>query len=180
MMKTTNTYIAFLRGINVGGHHKVPMADLRDEMKNLGYKNIRTILNSGNVIFDATGDPLSDNLSHYFEKRFGFSIPVVVVKSIIIQDLLRQNPFEDEVVTKDTRHYVSFLWNDQNPDLILPWHAQDHSFKILEKRGLMVMSVLDLSKSKTPKAMASLEDHYGKGMTTRNWKTIERIGKKIQ
>lgn len=120
MMKTTNTYIAFLRGINVGGHHKVPMADLRDEMKNLGYKNIRTILNSGNVIFDATGDPLSDNLSHYFEKRFGFSIPVVVVKSIIIQDLLRQNPFEDEVVTKDTRHYVSFLWNDQNPDLILP------------------------------------------------------------
>ena len=47
------TYVAFLRGINVGGHHKVPMQELRDRLPELGFANIQTILNTGNIIFDA-------------------------------------------------------------------------------------------------------------------------------
>ena len=47
-------YVALLRGINVGGHHKVPMAELRKELENLGFTNIVTILNSGNVIFETS------------------------------------------------------------------------------------------------------------------------------
>ena len=50
------TYIAFLRGINVGGNHKVPMADLRNKMTDWGYENVKTILNSGNVVFDLQQD----------------------------------------------------------------------------------------------------------------------------
>jgi len=46
------TFIAFLRGINVGGNHKVPMAVLRNKMTDWGYENVKTILNSGNVVFD--------------------------------------------------------------------------------------------------------------------------------
>ncbi|MGY8913954.1 MAG: DUF1697 domain-containing protein, partial [Flavobacteriales bacterium] len=45
-------YIAFLRGINVGGHHKVPMAVLKTEFEKLGFKNIVTLLNSGNILFE--------------------------------------------------------------------------------------------------------------------------------
>lgn len=46
-----NRYVAFLRGINVSGHHKVPMADLRKEMEKLNFEKVITILNSGNIIF---------------------------------------------------------------------------------------------------------------------------------
>ena len=51
-------YVALLRGINVGGHHKVPMADLKKLLANLGFTNITTLLNSGNVIY---GDPKNRN-----------------------------------------------------------------------------------------------------------------------
>ena len=62
----------------------------------------------------------------------------------------------------------------------MPWSSPDNSFHILEKRGKDILSVLDLSKSKTPKAMEILEKTYGKSnITTRNWKTILRIEKKL-
>ena len=44
-------YVGFLRGINVGGHHKVPMAELSKELKKLNFENVVTLLNSGNVVF---------------------------------------------------------------------------------------------------------------------------------
>ena len=50
------TFVALLRGINVGGHHKVPMAELRTELEKLGYSKVNTLLNSGNIIFKAASD----------------------------------------------------------------------------------------------------------------------------
>ena len=49
----TEQYVAFLRGINVGGHHKIPMAELRNVMEEMGFSEVVTLLNSGNVIFDS-------------------------------------------------------------------------------------------------------------------------------
>ena len=81
--------------------------------------------------------------------------------------------------TKDIRLYVSFLKNNLEADLKLPWTSPDNSYKIIEKRNLTIISVLDLSISKSPKAMELMEHYYGKEITTRNWNTIERIGKKL-
>ena len=53
-IKSTERYVAFLRGINVGGHHKIPMADLRRALEELGFRKVVTLLNSGNVIFDSS------------------------------------------------------------------------------------------------------------------------------
>jgi len=55
-LKRKEKYVAFLRGINVGGHHKVPMADLRKELEKLGFENVMTLLNSGNIIFEVISD----------------------------------------------------------------------------------------------------------------------------
>ena len=69
------TYIAFLRGINVGGHHKVPMAELKVEFTKLGYSNIITLLNSGNVIFNsdsANRQEIESRLTSQLETKFGF------------------------------------------------------------------------------------------------------------
>lgn len=176
-------YVAFLRGINVGGNHKVPMAELRAEMEKLTCENIVTILNSGNVIFEVKKEEeevLEQKFAAHLEKAFGFPIPTIVRSIEAIEGLLSDNPFKDEVLTKDLRFYISLLQQNVEGDLALPWTSEDGSFRILEKRGKDIISLLDVSVNKTPKAMAVLEKTYGKDITTRNWNTIKRIEKKLE
>ena len=175
-------YIAFLRGINVGGHHKVPMADLKAECRSLGFGDVITILNSGNIIFTAdVKDPkrIEEILSTHLENHFGFSIPTIVRTKGSIQKIHAQDPFQGISVTPDKRLYISFLKNKVESELKLPWISEDGSYKILFKQDRMILSVLDLSVSNTPKAMEVVEKNFGKNITTRNWKTIERIIKKL-
>jgi len=175
-------YIAFLRGINVGGHHKIPMADLRNALGKLGLKNVETILNSGNVIFDSSTDcseSLEKMISKKLEKRFGFTVPTIIRKSEMIYQLINDSPFQDVKITKDIRLYVSFLKKNIQSDLKLPWISSDNSLKIIGKRDKTILSILDISVSKTPHAMKIIEKFFGTDTTTRNWKTIERIVKKL-
>ena len=177
------TYIAFLRGINVGGHHKVPMADLKTELQKLGFKNIITILNSGNIIFDYTDEEtttLEQIIATHLEKKLGFPIPTIIRTAEAIQQLLAQNPFSLIEITKDSRLYISFLKTTVKTILQFPWQSEDQSYKILDYKNNNIISVLDLSKSKTTKAMAILERSFGKDITTRNWNTLLRIEKKLK
>lgn len=181
--KVTKRYVAFLRGINVGGHHKVPMADLKELMAALQFSNIVTILNSGNIIFDANADNpenLQTTIAENLEKTFGFPVPTIVRSADTIFQLHQKAPFLDVEVTKDIRLYVSFLRQDKKPDHEIPWTSPDGSFNIIENNDRIILSILDLAVSKTPKAMEALEKFYEKkNITTRNWKTIERIVKKL-
>ncbi|MGC9354122.1 MAG: DUF1697 domain-containing protein [Mariniphaga sp.] len=181
-MTNEQTYVAFLRGINVGGHHKVPMATLRTEMERMGFKKIKTILNSGNIIF--TGTPkeesgLEVDIALHLEKVFGFSIPVRVRNAGEILALTAANPFRGIEVTRALRLYISFLKKVPENKLTLPWISEDKSFRILEIRGKEICSVLDVSVAKTPKAMEVLEQFFGGDITTRNWNTLTRIAGKL-
>jgi len=171
-------YVAFLRGINIGRHHKVPMAELKSEFGKMGFKNISTILNSGNVLFEANEIVSEDEISNQLESVFGFSIPTLIREFESLVKIYNGHPFENADVTKDIRLYVSFLKNEVNTQFTLPWKSEDGSFQILKEVDKSVLSLLDLTKSSTPKAMEALEKHYGKDITTRNWNTIERIIKK--
>ena len=181
-LNLSKKYVAFLRGINVGGHHKLPMADLTKVLIRLGFENIITILNSGNVIFKAKEIDLKHLeaiISENLERTFGFLVPVIIKEAKSIQKIGENNPFKDIEVTKDIRLYVSFLKGPTQVELEIPWANDNKSYKILEKRDNTIFSVLDLSVTNTPVAMANLEKIYGSDMTTRNWKTIERITKKF-
>ena len=78
-MTAKKTYVALLRGINVGGRNKVAMAELRDAFETHGFDPVRTYIQSGNVVFDsaAPAKSLEDDVEKMLEKRFG--IPLVVV-----------------------------------------------------------------------------------------------------
>ena len=184
-MKSKNKperYVAFLRGINVGGHHKVPMADLRKELEELGLKKVETLLNSGNVIFDSGSEnheSLEKMISRSLEKSFGFPVPTIIRTSDMICQLINDTPFQDVKITKDIRLYVSFLKKNTQSELKLPWASSDNSYKIIYKRDKTILSILDVSVSKTPHAMKTVEKFFGTDITTRNWKTIERIVKKL-
>ncbi|WP_423128449.1 DUF1697 domain-containing protein [Gaoshiqia sp. Z1-71] len=181
-MNKTSRQLALLRGINIGGHHKVPMAELSRELEKIGFRNISTVLNSGNVIFDASSAPaeeVEDRIGTHLERVFGFPVPVMVRDDSDIFALTTDNPFQHVEGTKNTRFYLSFLKQAPSIRLNTPWFSDDQSFCILEIRGKTVCSLLDLSVTQTPKGMDALEQLFGKNITTRSWNTIQRIVGKI-
>jgi uncharacterized protein (DUF1697 family) len=172
------TLIAFLRGINVGGHHKVSMADLSKILNELSCDNVKTLLNSGNIVFDTNEkdiQSLEDKIEKHLAKSFGFPIPVILRKKIEIQQLVDKDPFKSVNVNKDIRLYVSFLKHAPESTLTLPYTSKDNEFKILSMENKTITCVLDLSISRTTKGMEDLGKHFGKLITTRNWNTIEKI-----
>jgi len=134
------------------------------------------------VIFDSKKDSLKNmekRISTHLENYFKFPIPVIIRKSESIDKLIKDDSFKGIIVSKDIRLYISFLKTDTRSSVELPWTSEDRSFKILNKRDGNIWSVLDLSVSKTPKAMNIFEKFFGKEITTRNWNTIKRIEKKL-
>ncbi|TNE70941.1 DUF1697 domain-containing protein [bacterium] len=173
-----NTYVAWLRGINVGGHHKVPMKDLKSLLEKLGFSDVKTLLNSGNVVFKSeisNEKELENVLENEFKIYFGFPISTIVCPKEQIQNLISLNPFANIKLTPDLRFYISFLKELPTIKLEFPWISDDKSFQIIVVISKMIVSYLDVSVSKTTKGMESMEKMYGKQITTRNWNTIEKI-----
>ena len=96
----TATYLALLRGINVGGRNKVAMADLRAVVASLGHTDVSTYIQSGNVLFTAapgTGtDALADGLDRAIAAQLGVTAPVVVLSRGELAQVIRDNPYPDE------------------------------------------------------------------------------------
>ena len=88
-------YVAFLRGINVGGKRLIKMEDLRRVVESIGLKNVRTFIASGNVLFE-TSQNNRDALARKIEKKlltaFGHDVPVVLQSIDELKDLLRTGP----------------------------------------------------------------------------------------
>ncbi len=172
-------YAALLRGINVGGHHKVPMADLRKCIADQGFDEVNTLLNSGNVVFNSPMEHDTDELRLQFESfledKFGFSIPVFMISAAELFMIMEQDPFAGIKITPDTRNYVTFFRTIKNPLPALPWKSDDGALRILNLGERILISSLDISITKTPDAMKVLDFHFGKDNTTRNWNTIEKI-----
>ena len=90
-----NKYIALLRGINISGKNKVPMKELKDEFEHLGYKDVTTYLNSGNVIFTSSIDDkvtMSENIQKMVEDKFGVNVPIYIIKSSELEEILDNQP----------------------------------------------------------------------------------------
>ena len=90
------TYAALLRGINVGGSRKVPMAELRTLMEGLGYDGVRTYLQSGNAVFSSDHgdeDTLAAELSGALERHFGFTVDVLVRDHAYLRAVIDACPF---------------------------------------------------------------------------------------
>lgn len=181
-MPAQQKYAAFLRGINVGGHHKVPMAELRQEFESLGFTNIKTLLNSGNVVFEGISEKtelLEKKISTQLEKTFGFPIPILIRTSDNIHTIIEHDPFKNIEVHKTIRLYITFLKDIPPETPPLPYVSPDSSYKIIELLDHAVCSVLDLTNTKTPDAMNVLGKFFGDDITTRNWNTIIKVWDKF-
>lgn len=175
MVTSTPNYAVFLRGINVG-KRQVQMTKLKSAFEKMGYKEVRTVLATGNVVFYAdTSDKkqLAVDIEHSLEQFFGFSVKVIVRSIDEINALIAQNPFKGIRETPDTRLYVTFLSEPHKSSLSIPYISPEKEFTILKVSDTEVISVLVLGKdTRTVEAMAIIEKEFGKNVTTRNWNTL--------
>jgi uncharacterized protein (DUF1697 family) len=167
-------YAAFLRGINVGGNKIVPMAKLKQAFEKEGFRNVATLLASGNIVFEGEEKKLA-GIPSMLEGAFGFPIDTIVVPLESVQKMVKPEPFDGIKITPNIRLYVTFLKEKPATKMKLPYVSQDKSFSILKIESNAIFSVLDVDKKGTVDAMAILETEFGKGITTRNWNTVQKV-----
>jgi uncharacterized protein (DUF1697 family) len=173
-------YVAFLRGINVGGHASIKMADLQAAFAGMGLREVRTVLASGNVIFNseqADQKAISREIESGLKKAFNKSIGVVLRSLDELEKLRSSEPFRGIELTPGIRLYVTFLGGEVNlGTIVIPYSNANGEFRILRATGGEVFSVVDLAKGKgTPEAMSMIEKEFGSDVTTRNWNTVLKI-----
>jgi uncharacterized protein (DUF1697 family) len=172
------TYIAFLRGINSGLNPTLKMDVLKRAFEELGFQNVKTVIASGNVIFDAEAtkeNELEKAIEEALPKAIGFESATIVFKLADLKRLAKLDTFKDIKVTPSTRLFVTFVKKQ-------PKNSQKISgngFEIMSKSGRALFSVLDLAGT-TPDLMKILDKELGKTNTTRSWKTIEKILQKAE
>lgn len=168
-------YVAFLRGINSGKNPTIKMELLKNVFLKFGYQNVKTILASGNVVFEADEKDrkkLSKKLESALPKELGFKSRTIIRTVEEIEDLIRSNPFKEASLTPQTKPYVTFLADGVKPKLKFPVRGQGYT--ILGNFNNTIYSVVDLTQTKTPDLMKVLDKELGL-VTTRSWNTVEKI-----
>lgn len=169
-------YVAFLRGVNSGRNPAVMMEVLRKVFEELGFGNIRTILASGNVLFetDSTDETmLEQQIEKVLPAAIGFQSSVFIRTYDEIRHLVALHPFEDIPSNPQVRLYVTFLRGKSKTRITFPHEGKGYT--ILGIVDGVVCSVVDLAEAKTPDLMQVLDKEFGEGNTTRNWNTVLRI-----
>src|SRR5512134_1775250 len=115
-------FVALLRGINVGRAKRIAMGDLRKQLADLGYENVRTVLNSGNAIFDARAEPaqtVAARIVAMLPKRLEVSAHVVALRAGEVVDTVSSNPLRG-VATDPSRLLLAFVQERAVLDELLP------------------------------------------------------------
>ncbi len=183
MPKSSHTRCAvFLRGINVGGNVLVKMADVKKIFESLGFSKVRTVLASGNIVFETeetSTRKITASITQALEKKYQRTIVVIVRTIDDVRKLADTKPFQKIEVTPATRLYITFLSEKPTSVLTIPYVSPEKDFTILKVTETEIISVLTVTeKHGTTDAMNIIEKEFGKNVTTRNWNTIEKILKK--
>ncbi len=168
-------YVAFLRGINVGGNVLIKMADLKKLLEKAGLKEVKTVLASGNVLFefDGTANAAALVIMKSLAKAFNRDILVIVRTLNALRKLHESDPFRGISVTKNTRLYVTFLAEKPITKLIA---TEQSGYRVLKVTDTEMLSHLEVKDGvQTPDLMKVIDNALGKKTTMRNWNTIEKL-----
>ena len=167
-----------LRGINVSGHKIIKMEQLRASFAALGFRNVKTYVQSGNVVFEATNDS-APNLSKKIEKKilsdFGFSVPVLLKTSKEIQEIIKCNPLLETPAIDHSKLHVTFLSGDPPKTALEQLRllaATPEQFRVI---GREIYLYCPNGYGNTKLSNAAIEKKLSVVATTRNWKTVNTL-----
>ena len=174
-----NTYIALLRGINVSGHHKIKMADLKLLFLNNGFSEVKTYIQSGNVIFktnELNTDKIEQCIIMAVEKQFSYDIKVLVLTKKELSTIFNSNPFLERASIDISALCVTFLSAIPTQDKVTEIKElglKNNDEFSLEKKNIYLHCPNGFGKTKLTNNL--FERKFKVNATTRNWKTITKL-----
>jgi uncharacterized protein (DUF1697 family) len=174
-------YVAFLRGIGPGNPN-MRNDKLRGMFEQVGFQNVRTVISSGNVLFESrsTDIPkLEKTIELAFPKYLGYTTTAIIRSRDELQKLVNQKPFGEREHSPKTSLNITFLKNKATTTWQFPYDGKDNNYTVLDMHDRAVFSVIDITGAKTPELMARLEKEFGKQITTRTWNTVRRVLTKL-
>jgi len=175
--KISMTHVALLRGINVGGKHKLPMKDLVEIFTAAGCCDVRAFIQSGNILFrppSGAAAGLPELIAAEIAKRFGYSVPVQLRTSEQIGKVIRNNPFLQAGVA-ETELHVLFLADLPAPGCVQsldPDRSPPDTFSV---RGQEVYLRLPNGMARTKLTNQYFDSKLATIGTARNWRTVTKL-----
>ncbi|WP_379127774.1 DUF1697 domain-containing protein [Paenibacillus sp. sgz500958] len=172
------TYIALLRGINVGGNKIIKMQDLKAMLQSLGYHNVRTYIQSGNVVFESAEmrvDTFQAAIEKGIKDTFGFEVSVMIRTLADLEQVVASNPFPLTEQEDFKRLYVSFLASQPTEEALeklLPYEGGPDKLKVI---GREMYTLYKISVSQSDLFKVPLDKILGTSMTARNWNTVNKL-----
>ena len=176
MAVVVKTYIAFFRGINVGGKNILPMKELVSVLRESGLKNIKTYIQSGNAVFRSKEENimlLSNRIGLKIKEKYGFEPNTQVLGLKELEDAISENPFPEAESKPESLHLGFLAARPKNPDLkSLEILKKDNERFQLNDRIFYLYAPDGIGRSKLA---AKSESLLGVFMTDRNWRTVCKI-----
>ena len=171
------THIALLRGINVGGHRSVGMTDLRSFLARLGFEEVRSLLQSGNVVFESrtrTGPELERFLESESLKRFALEIDFFVRTPEEWKSIIRQNPFRKEAELDPAHLVVLLLKSPPEAEKIAALQSEIRGPEIVRLKDRQIYALYPDGIGRSRLTNAAIERKAGR-CTGRNWNTVLKL-----
>ncbi|WML32997.1 DUF1697 domain-containing protein [Clostridium sp. OS1-26] len=174
-------YIALLRGINVGGKNIIKMADLKQMFEAMGFCEVKTYIQSGNVLFKSDEDEelLRKKIEHEIEVTFGFSVVVILRTAAELEQIIENCPFSEDAILEAESSaegeslYVALLPHTPSQEKIehlMAYKSENEECQI-KGREVFLLFRHSIRKSKLANNLHKLDVPA----TVRNWKTIKKL-----
>lgn len=173
-----NTYIAILRGINVSAKNMVKMPALVKAFESIGFENVRSYVQSGNVVFrsePAEPENLQRLIAEQLEKDLGLSVPLLVLQETYLKQVSENNPFIKRQEVDLTKLHVTFLAREPNQENVFKIDPDkyDPDEFIIDKKVIYLNCPGGYGKTKLHNNF--FESKLKVDATTRNWKTVNAL-----
>jgi len=171
-------YAAFLRGINVSGQKIIKMERLKEIFESMKFKNVRTYIQSGNVLFDSTesnSETLINKIESHIKKSLGCEVTVITRTAAEIEKIVEQNPFAKKKLDKDYNLYVTFLSEEPAADLKKSLQLLSDEIATYKITSCEVYTLYKRSNAKHPFSNNFVEKKLKVAATTRNWNVVNKI-----
>jgi uncharacterized protein (DUF1697 family) len=171
-------YLAMLRGINVTGHKIIKMEKLRASMEALGFSQVRTYVQSGNIVFRAATNSkaaLRRMIAERIESDFGFAVPVFMKTAKDLARIVKENPFLEDKSIDQSKLHVTFLSGPAPATASESLAALAVKPERFHVSGHEIYLYCPNGYGGTKLSNSAIEKKLGVGATTRNWRSVNTL-----
>lgn len=177
MNRRRSKFVGLLRGINVGGHNKIPMSDLRSLCEEIGWHDVQSYIQSGNLVFSAddTAKRLETQLEESINRHFGLQIPVLVRGADDWFGYVKSNPFPKASLNEPNLVMLALSKRSPNPDAAVRLLERASAGERLTQVGDALWTHFGEGSAKSKLTPALMDRLVGSPVTMRNWRTVLKL-----